>query len=69
MLGYYGLGPTHYFTLPNLAWDGMLLKTGVEIEPLKEQDMYEMIEQGLRGGMRHVCQGSQSEQQKHEGKV
>ena len=34
----------------------MLLKTGVEIEQLHDQDMYEMIEKGMRGG---VCQVSQ----------
>ena len=32
-LEYYGLDPAHYFTLPNFAWDAMLLKTGVEIYP------------------------------------
>ena len=26
-LEYYGLDPAHYFTLPNFAWDAMLLKT------------------------------------------
>ena len=55
---YYGLDPAHYFTLPNFAWDAMLLKTGVEIDPLTDQEMYEMIEKGLRGGM---CQVSHKE--------
>ena len=32
----------------------MLLKTGVEIDPLTDQEMYEMIEKGLCGGMCHV---------------
>jgi hypothetical protein len=36
----------------------MLLKTGVEIDPLTDQEMYEMIEKGLRGGM---CQVSHKE--------
>ena len=36
----------------------MLLKTGVEIGPLTDQEMYEMIEKGLRGGM---CQVSHKE--------
>ena len=30
---YYGLDPAHYFTLPNFAWDAMLLKTGVKNRP------------------------------------
>ena len=50
-LEYYGLDPAHYFTLPNFAWDAMLLKTGIEIDPLTDKEMYEMIEKGLRGGM------------------
>ena len=57
-LEYYGLDPAHYFTLPNFAWDAMLLKTGVEIDPLTDKDMYEMSEKGLRGGM---CQVSHNE--------
>ena len=57
-LEYYGLDPAHYFTLPNFAWHAMLLKTGFEIDPLTDQEMYEMIEKGLRGGM---CQVSHKE--------
>ena len=53
-LKYYGLDPAHYYTLPNFSWDAMLLKTGVEIDPLTDKDMYEMIEKGLRGGMCQV---------------
>lgn len=57
-LEYYGLDPAHYFTLPNFAWEAMLLKTQVLIDPLTDQEMYEMIERGLRGGM---CQVSHKE--------
>ena len=49
---YYGLDPAHYYTLP--AWDAMLLKTGVEIEQLHDQEMFEMVEKGMRGGMCQV---------------
>lgn len=52
-LEYYGLDPAHYFTLPTIAWDAMFLKTRV-LEPLTDKDMYEIIEKGLRGGMRQV---------------
>ena len=55
---YYGLDPAHYLTLPNFAWDAMLLKTGVVIDPSTDQEMYEMIEKGLIGGM---CQVSHKE--------
>ena len=51
---YYGLDPTHYFTLPNFAWDAMLFKTEVVINPIENQEMYEMVERGLRGGMCQV---------------
>ena len=40
-------------------------KPGVEIEPLKEQDMYEMIEQGLGGGMRQVSHKEVKANNKH----
>ena len=55
-LDYYGLDPAHYYTLPNFAWDAMLLKTGITLEQIHDLEMYEMIEKGLRGG---VCQVSQ----------
>ena len=45
---YYGLDPAHYYTL------AMLLKTGVEIEQLHDQEMFEMVEKGMRGGMCQV---------------
>ena len=57
-LEYYGLDPAHYFTLPNFAFDAMLLKTETVLNPITDQEMYEMIEKGLRGGM---CQVSHKE--------
>ena len=47
----YGLDPVYYYTLPNFAFDAMLNVTGVEIDLVYDQDMYELIEAGLRGGM------------------
>ena len=47
-LEYDGLDPEHYFRLLNFAWDAMLLKTGVVLEPLTHTDMFE---KGVRGGM------------------
>ena len=46
-LSYYGLDPV----LPNFAFDAMLKLTGIEIDLVYDQEMYEMIEAGLRGGM------------------
>ena len=40
-----------YYTLPNFPFDAMLKLTGIEIDLVYNQDMYEMIEAGLRGGM------------------
>ena len=40
-----------YYTLPNFAFDAMLKLTGLEIDLVYNQEMYEMIEAGLRGGM------------------
>ena len=34
-LEYCGLDPAHYFTLPDFAWDAMLLKNGVTLWPTK----------------------------------
>ena len=50
-LSYYGLDPVYYYTLPNFAFDAMLKLPGIEIDLVYEQEMYEMIEAGLRGGM------------------
>ena len=53
-IDYYGLDPSHYYTLPNSAWDAMLKKTGIVLEHITDLDMYEMLESGLRGGMCQV---------------
>ena len=50
-LSYYGLDPVYYYTLSNFAFDAMLKLTGIEIDLVYNQEMYEMIEAGLRGGM------------------
>ena len=47
----YGLDPANYYTLPNYSWDCMLKNTGVVLEQITDIDMYQMIEQGLRGGV------------------
>ena len=50
-LSFYGLDPVFYYTLPNFAFDAMLKLTGIETDLVYNQEMYEMIEAGLRGGM------------------
>lgn len=51
---YYGLDPAQYYTLPNYAWDAMLEITDVELDEICDLDMYEIFENGLRGGMCQV---------------
>ena len=51
----YGLDPAHYYTLPNFSWDAMLLKTGISLQLVQDEEVYKMFEKGLRGGM---CQTS-----------
>ena len=50
-LNYYGLDPAYYLTLPNYSWNAFLSLTGVRLQQIHKKEMYEMIENGLRGGM------------------
>ena len=50
-LSEYRLDPLNYVSLPSFAWDCMLLKTGVELDLLHEQEMYEFFEKSIRGGI------------------
>ena len=49
-LKYYNLDPCNYVGTSSFGWDAMLLKTGVELELLKDSDMYLFYERGIRGG-------------------
>ena len=48
------LDPAHFISLPELAWQAYLKKTGVELELLTDYDMLLMIEEGIRGGICHA---------------
>ena len=50
----YQLDPAHFISLPVLAWQACLKKTGVELELLTDYDMLLMIEEGIRGGICHA---------------
>ena len=50
----YELDPAHFISLPGLAWQACLKKTGVELELLTDYDMLLMIEEGIRGGICHT---------------
>jgi len=50
----YAIDPAYYFTIPGLAYDGMLKITNVELELLTDYDMIIMFERGIRGGLTQV---------------
>ena len=50
-LKHYSLDPAHFYTLPGLAWQACLKKTGIELELLTDPDMLLMFEHGNRGGI------------------
>lgn len=50
-LNHYGLDPCHYVSSPSLSWDAMLLVTEVELDLLTDIEMYQMLENGIRGGL------------------
>ena len=52
----YELDPAHFVSLPGLAWQACLKKTNVELELLTDYDIFLMVEEGIRGGIRHVMQ-------------
>ncbi|XP_058986227.1 uncharacterized protein LOC131806273 [Musca domestica] len=45
------LDPCQYLTAPSLSWDAMLLCTKVELELLRDIDMYNFCKNGIRGGL------------------
>ena len=49
----YELDPAHFLSLPGLAWQACLKKTNVKLELLTDYDMLLMVEEGIRGGIRH----------------
>ena len=48
---YYQLDPANYLTAPSLAWDAMLLLTGIQLELITDTTMLDMIERQKRGGL------------------
>ena len=53
---HYQLDPLNYVGTPSFGWDAMLLKTGVELELLKDIEMYLFYEKGIRGGQSVIFQ-------------
>lgn len=48
---YYGLNPCHYFSLPGMAFEACLKKSGVNLSLTQDPNIYMMNEKGIRGGM------------------
>ena len=51
----YKLDPCHYFTSPGLSLDAMLKMTGIKLELITDVDMFQFIEEGLRGGISYIA--------------
>ena len=51
----YELGPIYFVSVPGLAWQACLKKTGVKLELIADYDIILMIEKGIRGG---ICQAT-----------
>ena len=49
----YELDPTHFLSLPALAWQACLKKMNVKLELLTDYGMLLMVEEGIRGGICH----------------
>ena len=49
----YELDPTHFVSLPGLAWQACLKKTNIELELLTDYDMLLMVEKVIRDGICH----------------
>jgi hypothetical protein len=47
----YKLDPLHYYSLPGFSWDACLLKTGVKLELITDEEQSLFIENSMRGGI------------------
>ena len=54
-LQYYKLDPYHCFTSPGLSWDAMLKMTNIKLELMVDVDMFQFIENGMRGGVSYIA--------------
>ena len=48
---FYGLDPAHYLSLPGYAFDACLSYTNVNLERIRDPEMFMFIESGIRGGI------------------
>jgi hypothetical protein len=50
-ISYYQLDPANYLSAPSLAWDAMMLKTGIELDQITDLKTLDFIERMKRGGL------------------
>ena len=50
----FGLDPLHYYSLFGSSWDALLKYTDVELDLIIDVDMYQMVEDGMRGGISNI---------------
>ena len=62
---HYGIDPSHFFTLPGLAWKACLKKTNIRLALLSDPDMLLMFERGIRGGITQAAHHYESANNKH----
>ena len=53
----YKLDHPHYFTLPGLSWDVMLKMTNITLDLIDDDDMFQFVEKGTRGGISYILYG------------
>lgn len=51
----FSLDPTYYFSAPHFSWNCMLHYTGVEIELIQDQSIWDWIRKSIRGGLTYVA--------------
>ena len=47
----YPLDPANYISAPSLAWDAMLLMTGIVLDLITDPDILDLVERQKRGGL------------------
>ena len=52
---YYELDPANYISAPGLAWDAMLIKTGIDLEQITDFNVLDIMETHKKGGLCFVC--------------
>ena len=52
-IGIYKLGPAHFLSALELAWQTCLKKTKIKLELSIDVDMLQMVEKEIRGGICH----------------